>query len=158
MIARRALLMTLLAASGAVSAADADALCDPSERVIWSCSAGPRRLAVCASGELSSTTGYLQYRAGEGAGLDVTYPSKPVHPKGLFVLSLLPRGASLAFRNGDDHYAIHEPLIGSSTIDVVRAGRAVATITCAIATDGLTLTSTQEQLSRVGVYRAPGTR
>jgi hypothetical protein len=151
-----ALLTGLLAVCGAVSASDA--VCTSSEKVIWACNAGQQRFAVCASADLSSSTGYMQYRVMKGANLEFAYPSGPRHPRSLFLLSLLPRGASLTFRNGEYQYAIYEPLIGPATIDVARTERPLATITCASATDGLTLTTTQELLSQVGVYNASGAR
>lgn len=151
-----ALLAGLLGFCGIVSANDT--LCALSEKVIWSCRAGQKRLAVCASSDLSSSTGYMQYRVMKGADLEFAYPSGLRHPRSLFLLSLLPRGASLTFRNGEYQYAIYEPLMGPATIDVARGERPLATITCATATDGLTLTTTQELLSRAGVYHAPGAR
>lgn len=117
---------------------------------------GSKLYAVCASADLGGTTGSMQYRVRKGATLEFVYPPQAKHPKGLFVLELLPRGASLYFQNGEFQYTIYEPLSGAASIDVARNGRALTTITCSAATDGLTLTTTQEFLSGAGVYNAAG--
>lgn len=147
------LLVLAAAAVASTTAAAAASLCTASEQAVWSCSAGKKRFAVCASGDLSGSTGYMQYRVMKGAILEFVYPSSQKHPKGLFTLEVLPRGASLGFRNGEYTYVIYEPLIGPATIDVSKSEGAVTTITCSSATDGLTLTPTQELLSRVGIYK-----
>jgi hypothetical protein len=130
--------------------------CNQSELVLWSCSAGQKHYAVCASGDLSDSAGYLQYRVKKNASLEFVYPTKLKHPKDLFLLEILNRGASLTFQNGAYQYTIYEPLMGPATVSVAKNEQTLTTIICSTATDGLTLTTTQEFLSRVGVYKRSG--
>lgn len=49
--------------------------CTPKERVIFSCSVGKKIVSVCASSDLSTTTGILQYRFGIVGSPELIYPS-----------------------------------------------------------------------------------
>jgi hypothetical protein len=126
-------------------------LCTISENEIWTCAAGHKRYAVCASKDLSNSAGYIQYRVMKGGNLEFVYPAKLTHPKGLFVLETHGRYASLNFRNGEYRYTIYEPLIGPASIDAEKQGKSIGAVTCSSATEGLTLNSTLDLMSQVGV-------
>ncbi len=126
-------------------------LCTKSEQEIWACSAGHKRYAVCASNDLSASAGYMQYRVMKGGHLELIYPAKPSHPKGLFSLKTFGSSASLSFRNGEYQYTLYEPLAGPASIDVEKQGKSIGGFACASATEGLTLNSTLDLMSRVGV-------
>ena len=134
----------------------ADSICTSAERSVWECRAGKKQYAICASSHLDSSSGYMQYRVMKGGKPEFAYPTPAKHPKGVFRLELLPRGASLTFHNAAYQYTIYEPLIGPASVHVEKAGKSLADITCATATEGLTLTTTQTLLSQVGVYRPLG--
>jgi hypothetical protein len=126
--------------------------CDASERAIWWCTAGQKLYVLCASRDLSSKTGYLQYRVKKGSSTEFNFPSLPRHPRGLFSLSLMPRGAAFAFQNAEYRYTIYEPLIGQTVIDVAKSDRGLASITCGKTSDTLTLTETQQFFMEIGVF------
>jgi hypothetical protein len=126
-------------------------LCESAELAIWSCSTTRRSYSVCASSDLDSSSGYMQYRAGTRSAIEFRYPETLRHPRGVFVFSILGNGASLSFENGGFQYLIHEPLLSGATITVSRAGRERATVRCATSTETLTLTTTINQLRAVGI-------
>ena len=128
-------------------------LCSPNEVTEWSCSAKGEVHSLCASRDLGPTTGYLQYRARTREGVVSVFPDPARHPEGLFRLRLAPRGASLRFAIGDREYWIHEPLMGSTSIQVLEAGRSTGVVTCDWSTDTLTLTDTQNRFHRIGIFQ-----
>jgi hypothetical protein len=70
--------------------------CLSHETTIFSCSSGHKIASICASKDLSPTTGTLQYRFGtsHSRSLDLSLPSSPAHPQ------TFAKGASLAFSGG----------------------------------------------------------
>lgn len=128
-------------------------LCTQGEVTEWSCTAKGKIYSLCSSKNLSPTTGYMQYRAGTSSKTEFTFPEHSEQPKGYFRLGLLPRGARLTFSNAGYEYAIYEPLIGPTLIDVVKSQSPVALVTCSSATDTLTLTTTQERFRLLGIYQ-----
>lgn len=127
-------------------------LCSKDEVTVWSCSTKAKVYSLCASRDLSPSSGYLQYRAGKGAKAEFAFPDPPQPPRGHFLLRLAPRGASLSFKNGDYDYWIYEPLAGSTTIDVLKAGKPIGTVTCSWSSDTLTLTETLNRFQALGAY------
>jgi hypothetical protein len=126
-------------------------LCKPDEQTIWSCNKGEKAYSVCASGDLGSSSGYMQYRAGKSSDIELIYPKDLEHPKGVFVFSIQPRGTSLAFENEGFEYIVYESIMGDTTITVIQAGRERASIQCDASTETLTLTTTINQLKAVGI-------
>lgn len=126
--------------------------CTQTERQVWYCEANGKFYTLCASQDLGPNKGYLQYRAYKGATQEFAYPSAPRHPFGLFKLDLLPRGAALRFKYGAYDYEIHEPLAGSTEILVSKNRKTLARLSCSDYMDSLTLTSTQDFFSRIGIY------
>ena len=135
--------------------AQASGPCHAKERSLWSCQAGRKVYALCASQDLGPAIGHLQYRAIKSGKVEFEYPSAKVHPRGVFQLALLPRGASLFFTSEVHEYSIHEPLAGKTTIDVSKEGKGVAGIMCAKSSDTLTLTSTLDFFREIGVFEQP---
>ena len=129
--------------------------CHAEERSLWTCQAGRKVYALCASQDLGPATGHLQYRASKNGKVEFGYPSAKVHPRGVFRLALLPRGASLFFTSQGHEYSIHEPLAGKTTIDVSKEGKGIAGIMCAKSSDTLTLTSTLDFFREIGVFEQP---
>ena len=119
---------------------------------MWSCQAGRKVYRLCASQDLGPTTGHLQYRVIRSGKIEFQYPSANAHPRGVFRLALLPRGASLSFTDAAHEYGIYEPLAGQTTIDVSKGGKGVASVTCTKSSDTLTLTSTQDLFKEIGIY------
>ena len=142
-------LAALLAQSHALAVGNA---CTTSEKQLWACEANGKLYTICTSKDLGPQTGTMQYRVYQRALLEFAYPAQPSHPRGLFKLSLMPRGAAMSFRNGAYEYRIAEPLTASTEISVRKGSRTIASFDCADFTDTLTETSTLNFLATVGVY------
>jgi hypothetical protein len=68
--------------------ADTTTLCTSEEEVIFSCCIGKKTLSVCASSNLSSNSGYLQYRFGSSLDkLELVFPQTKDHPRSHFRLA-----------------------------------------------------------------------
>jgi hypothetical protein len=129
-------------------------LCTPGEVTEWSCTAKKKIYSLCSSKDLGANAGYMQYRAGKTSKTEFVFPERLAHPKGNFRLVLQAKGVMLSFSNAGYEYAIHEPLGGSTHIDVANSkGAHVADVECNLATDTLTLTTTMQRFERLGIYR-----
>jgi hypothetical protein len=65
--------------------ADSGPLCTSTEKPIFSCPIGKKTLSVCASTDLSPTSGYLTYRFGASLQkVELSYPATTGHPKSFF--------------------------------------------------------------------------
>lgn len=107
-IIRLALLgFTLL--PGSVFAAS---LCIAPEKTVFTCSTGTKLISVCASPNLSTQAGYLQYRFGiQGTPPELAIPDFKVIPKtGINTKTLGFSGGGAAyirFKNGDTAYVVY---------------------------------------------------
>lgn len=147
----RALLPIALTLCSASSLAQ-PTLCTKGEVTAWSCVAKGKVYSVCASPDLSATSGYMQYRAGKNAKVEFAFPKPQQHPRSYFQLRLAPRGASLGFENEGYAYSVYEPLAGPTEITIFNGETLVGSITCDSATDTLTLTETQNRFKSLGIY------
>ncbi len=80
-------------------------LCDASEKVLFSCLVARegKLLSVCASANLTASTGYLQYRYGVNASnLDMNFPTSRDNTHAAFKLN----GDTLSFQNGSITYQV----------------------------------------------------
>jgi hypothetical protein len=60
-------------------------LCTASEKAVFSCPVGNKTLSICASADLSPTSGYLKYRFGRSLQrVELSYPSEDGHPRRSF--------------------------------------------------------------------------
>lgn len=89
--------IVLRKASSAAPPPQSESLCTENERSLYSCTMGKKLLSICASNDLSKSTGYLQYRFGRIDHLELQYPAEKVHPRGLFSLSFAGGGAKASF-------------------------------------------------------------
>ncbi|GEM_PF-3250449 len=74
-------------------------LCSSAEKVLFNCLVGSenKTLSICASSDLSASTGYLQYRYGVSQGaLDLSLPANLTNTQAAFKLV----GGALSFSNG----------------------------------------------------------
>lgn len=68
-----------------LTAVSAKSLCESVEHTLFTCSIGKKAVSVCASKDLSHTSGYMQYRFGRSKqALELVYPAQQVHPAALF--------------------------------------------------------------------------
>lgn len=60
-------------------------LCDLEERSLFTCSIGKKLVSVCASKDLTATSGYVQYRFGQTKNPpELVYPAERTHPASSF--------------------------------------------------------------------------
>ena len=129
-------------------------LCSPGEVTEWSCTAKKKIYSLCSSKDLGADAGYMQYRAGSASKTEFVFPERLEHPIGNFRFVPHGKGVMLSFSNAGYEYAIYEPVGGSTHIEVAKSqGPQVAAVTCSLATDTLTLTTTMERFGLLGIYR-----
>src|SRR6266567_403492 len=84
--------------------------CRADEKVVYSCSTGSRVLSICASPNLSTDAGYMQYRYGRKDHPEFIYPDTRQHPAGFFVAGSLMfsggGGTYLQFKKGSYTYTV----------------------------------------------------
>ena len=59
-------------------------LCKTNEIDYFSCKTQAKVVSLCASKNLSSTDGYMQFRYGRRGNIELRFPPEDRHPKGLF--------------------------------------------------------------------------
>lgn len=146
-----ALTALLLGLGHAATEASANA-CTTAEQEIWSCEYQDKFYTICASNDLGPHSGYMQYRVYQKATQEFAYPASHQHPRGLFKLKLMPKGAAMSFSNGAYAYEIYEPLAGDTEIWVSKGRKRLANLSCRESSNTLTLTRTQNFLATVGIY------
>lgn len=80
-------------------------LCAAEEKVLFNCitASEAKTLSICASGNLTASTGYLQYRYGASANrLDLQFPNSRNNTQAVFKYS----GGVLSFQNGSITYQV----------------------------------------------------
>ena len=91
----------------------AESHCRAHERIIFSCSLGKKTVSVCASDDLSATSGYLQYRFGQKGALELAFPdltkAAPAasHVQARTLMFAGGGGGYLRFVNGAHHYIVY---------------------------------------------------
>lgn len=83
----RVVSLFLLLVSHASAADQPLYLCQPDEQLIFGCEIEHKLLSVCASADVSKTSGYVQYRFGKPGKIELTYPATKVAPQGKFFLA-----------------------------------------------------------------------
>lgn len=74
-------------------------LCNSDEKIAFPCwVSGSKMVSLCASPDLSKTTGYLQYRFGNSASIELDYPQRQVSPASAFkyLQYYFPKGGTTA--------------------------------------------------------------
>ena len=117
---------------GICSAAYAEAtLCEKNEITVWSCKTKKKIYSLCASNDIATNSGYMQYRAGHKGKISFRFPEKLQHPRGIFTPDYLVRDGRFSFTNGADEYEITDLLIGPTIIYInSKQDRKVAQIDC----------------------------
>ncbi|MDP1736252.1 MAG: hypothetical protein Q8L23_02295 [Caulobacter sp.] len=111
-----------------VQAASTPNLCAPGEQPVLSCGVGGKVLSLCASGSLTAEGAgsvKMQYRFGRKGAVEMAWPVRPEHPRGLFFLSttMFSGGGEerIRFSNGGYDYVVFQRTIaGSRDEDGVR--------------------------------------
>lgn len=94
------------------AAARQASFCTSTESVVFACTTGSKLVSVCASRNLSSTAGYVQYRFGKpGEPLEMSLPAGEVHPlKAAYGANEMYAGGGaswLRFRKGSYGYVVY---------------------------------------------------
>lgn len=130
-------------------AADADAapesFCTGRETIVFACRSGAKLVSVCASADISASSGYLQYRFGKpGAGaIELTLPKDerlpPASATGENVGFSGGGGSWLRFVNGNHSYVVYSGIgrwgqdgqtLEKEGIRVENKGKSVADLAC----------------------------
>ncbi|MCJ7546559.1 MAG: hypothetical protein MUP30_07010 [Deltaproteobacteria bacterium] len=90
----------------------ADSHCLPEEETVFSCAAGNKVISICASKDISTTSGYMQYRFGALNAVEITIPETKEHPKknveaGTFSTANGGRTGHIRFKKGEYGYVIY---------------------------------------------------
>lgn len=113
-------------------------LCPASQRAVFSCAVKDKEVAICASDDLTETTGRIQYRFGRPTRVELAYPLagadwRAVSRGGTLTFSG-GGGAFMAFENRPYRYVVYTAIgkgWGSkSGVVVERSGKRVARLNC----------------------------
>lgn len=91
-VAATSVFMTVVLSSSAAAAEPTR--CPAPQRPVFSCSTGTKTVAVCASADLSSTAGTLQYRFGRPRAVELAHPDAGADWRAVT------RGKTLAYSGG----------------------------------------------------------
>lgn len=132
----------LLAVTAPAASAAAGTTCVAPEQTLFACSTGPRRVAVCASPDLSATEGVVQYRFGPPQAAELAYPPLGADWRALTRAGVLMfsggGGSYLAFARPPYRYVVYTA-IGSgwgakAGVVVEQDGRRIASLACEAST------------------------
>lgn len=119
--------------------------CAKAEKVLFACKHKEKLISLCASNDLNSKDGYLQYRAGKNSKIELEFPKTKKHPSELFFFSLMPRGGLLSFKNEEFSYALSSDLSDKSYIDIKKGDKKISSFECVDTIDNVNLTMTPIQ-------------
>ena len=128
--------------------------CSAAEMSLWKCSSKQKVYELCASKNLSKSSGYLQYRAGRIGKIELSYPAGLLHPRGLFRLQHYARNGGLKFNIGRYEYELFDPLTGpgGSELRVFKdKSEFVSNIYCAESNEAMTNTGVIELFQAAGL-------
>lgn len=144
------ILLAVAGLAAASPAAAAPSLCTAGELPVFSCAMASGRIAsLCASADLSETTGTLRYRFGRPGKVELVHPQGDIPPRAAFRAGIIGAGGGdfIRFSRGDTTYTIEHaegPRSGSyAGVTVHRGPRRVADLRCkgtpyeALGTQGL---------------------
>ena len=132
------LAISLISLSLASPTLVAETLCTQQETVEFNCSTGKKLISVCASKDLSTDKGYLQYRFGPKGAKEIQVPDAKNHPNPLVKSGTLSvtdgEGAYLRFLKGDFRYVVYtakgKTLGKKSGVAVEEGDKLIANIKC----------------------------
>lgn len=143
--------LVLLTGLAGIAAADEKTHCSSKEKIVWDCSGTTKTYSLCASGDLGSSQGYLQYRAGPFGHPDFVYPSARRHPRGHFTYESANRAAYVRFKNQQYSYELRDALLAPSQITVTRGAAQIANIQCRSSTQSLNDNDTIKLFNTAGI-------
>jgi hypothetical protein len=128
-------------------------LCASNEQTVWSCASKAKVYSLCAPMPTSvkADKAYLQYRVGTPKHIEFVYPSTLRPPAGIFKYDLRHITANIEFENQGYKYVIEENINGVASVEVSRGDTTIAQVACRTSTNTLTLTTTMQQFSEMGI-------
>ncbi len=125
------------------TAVKSKSLCQANEQTIWSCAVATKNkiASVCASKDLAEDLGYVQYRFGTPAKIELEFPKERKDSQKSFKYSRYTRPLvtrlTLTFKNGDFKYEIHDdddseekPPIRAASVDIKNGEKDVSSVVC----------------------------
>ncbi len=144
---------------GVGASAHSASLCRQSEGTYFSCSAGSKIVSLCASNPISKDRGYLQYRFGAEAHVELQYPERRAPPHEYFTRysSAFAHGwvTHINFQSGEFTYAIYNSAFGGDEkagVKVVKGGKVVSDIRCTMSASARLYDDTQGLFKHGGGY------
>lgn len=122
---------TVSLASPSVYGNGGSSLCAEEEQTVFSCKVRKHNkiLAICASKDLSKSTGYLQYRFGRPGSLDLVFPIEKETSRQQFSFARYTRyqvaKVAVVFRNNDHSYSVFDNYDGESGTPTRERGVAI---------------------------------
>ena len=138
--------------TAAPAASGLPSLCIKDEYTVWTGTKGQKIFSLCASTNLSRTTGYMQYRADIVGDTQFKYPATLDNPHGIFSYSEGAHSAEIDFSSGGFSYSISEQADGSETdINVTLPSGNSSTIVLDKASNTLGQNSTSDLFQKLGL-------
>jgi hypothetical protein len=124
--------LSIMVSLGASAHADETTLCQPHEEIYFSCPTGNKTISLCASGNISPSNGYVQYRFGTPDHIELQFPDKPYPPKNRFLLSDISEGnlnyTHIKFKSGEYNYVIYQGM--PNGLYIKKNGKLVSNLIC----------------------------
>lgn len=103
-------------------------LCGASEQIYFSCPFSDEKIvSICASGNASPSTGYVQYRYGTPDNIEMIFPQEKIPPrKKLFIVNASEGSVSkdiIKFKNGSYTYLVSQ--MSMSNLTVLKNGKVI---------------------------------
>lgn len=99
-------------------------LCEPEEQVVFGCNSQGKMISLCASPDVGSNSGYMQYRFGTLDKVELTYPKERVPPKGYFWHSFASYSGGYAervrFDNTSVQYVVFEDMLSTGPASLTK--------------------------------------
>lgn len=149
----RRLVAILLAVFSAQSLAE-NSHCSKNEKVVFSCKLSKKVVSICASEDLSSTSGYMQYRFGKVGAPELGISRLNEHPLKLVEVETYQAASglsgSISFKEAEYSYTVYwssyrsdrtssngsSVWLGESGLTVTHSGKIVSNSKCAQASSG----------------------
>lgn len=108
-------------------------LCSIGEKIYFSCPFPDEKIvSICASGNISPYTGYVQYRYGTPNDIEMTFPQEKIPPKKrIFVVNASEGSVSediIKFKGGSCTYLVSQ--MSASNLTVIKNGKVVLRKLC----------------------------
>lgn len=107
--------------------------CNANENVVFSCSTGKKVVSVCASKNINSKSGYLQYRFGKLGAPEALIPSNPESFRSAVNVFEDMTTSVITFKNGQFSYEILRQMMHVNSdiyLNISNKGKSIATLTC----------------------------